>query len=212
MLKKSVLGNASAKSLDEAFRCSDKEKWRSIRIRDIPEYSEYYEVSSYGRVRSKSRIVTRVNPSGKVVEQLRAGKLLKQRPLTKDYRYHMIRLKLPGGEHFSIGAHQLVALAFVKEGRKGGTVVLHKDDNPGNNHYKNLQWGTQQDNVDDRNAKGRQAKGSNQGSSKLTEKQVRKIKKLLRQGMKHRDIADLFSISYPIISRINTGKLWKHVA
>ena len=48
------------------------------------------------------------------------------------------------GKHFRI--HRLVAKYFV-DGYFEGAVVNHKDGNKLNNHYSNLEWVTQQDNI-----------------------------------------------------------------
>ena len=47
--------------------------------------------------------------------------------------------------------HRLVAIAFIKKPNKYVDVVMHKDDNPKNNHVDNLQWGTQYENIQQRN-------------------------------------------------------------
>lgn len=44
------------------------------------------------------------------------------------------------------GVHQLVAMHYVK-GRFDGAVVNHKDGNTLNNHYTNLEWVTQRENI-----------------------------------------------------------------
>lgn len=45
----------------------------------------------------------------------------------------------------------------------------------------------------------------------LTNKDVRKIKKLLKQGRTQRFIAEQFDVHYSLISLIKTGKRWSHV-
>ena len=53
--------------------------------------------------------------------------------------------------------------------------------------------------------------GSKLSSSKLTEKDVIKIKEMLLSGMTQAKIAKRFKISGSVVSEINTGKAWKHV-
>ena len=44
--------------------------------------------------------------------------------------------------------HRLVALAWVKNPNPDiYDIVMHLDNNPENNHYKNLKWGTQSQNI-----------------------------------------------------------------
>ena len=46
--------------------------------------------------------------------------------------------------------HRLVAMAFIKKINKYVDIVMHKDNNPKNNHIDNLQWGTQYENMQQR--------------------------------------------------------------
>lgn len=53
--------------------------------------------------------------------------------------------------------------------------------------------------------------GSMNGNSKLTENQVKQIKKLLHEGLSQADIARLFEVSRYCIHHIKIGKTWNHV-
>lgn len=46
---------------------------------------------------------------------------------------------------------------------------------------------------------------------KLTEKQVRSIKKQLRRGVRLKELAQKYNVNHRTISKIKTGKSWKHV-
>ncbi len=46
--------------------------------------------------------------------------------------------------------HRLVAMAFIKKINKYVDIVMHKDNNLKNNIVVNLQWGTQNDNIQKR--------------------------------------------------------------
>ena len=92
-----------------------------------------------------------------------------------------------------------------------GLVLRHKCDNPICVNPDHLETGTQQDNINDRNARGRQAKGEKQHLAKLTEDDVVEIKVLLGFGMSNRQIARQFGVSESIISNIKRGKTWAHV-
>ncbi len=103
-------------------------KFEGVRWKLIDEYPRYY-VSEYGDVVS----------------------LIKDRPLlmkpwrstSKNYKY--VGLSVGNGTYIKTTVHSLVAKAFCKNSN-GGTVVRHYDDDPDNNYYKNLKWGTQRDN------------------------------------------------------------------
>ena len=54
-------------------------------------------------------------------------------------------------------------------------------------------------------------KGEDNSQSKLTKKDVLKIKELSTSGMSQRKIADFFSVSKNTIASILNGKTWKHI-
>lgn len=95
--------------------------------------------------------------------------------------------------------------------------VCHKCDNPPCVNPDHLFLGTYQDNFDDMRKKGRErhraVSGELQGSSKLTEHQVRLIRGLcdLDIGITHQTIADMFSIDRSNVGKIAQRIAWKHV-
>lgn len=107
------------------------EKWK-----DIIGYEEYYEISNYGNIRSKDRYVKH-NYGGL---KLCKGKLRKP---TKAGKYLKIDL-WPDGKQLTM--HRLVAMHFI-DNPHNHNCVLHKDNNPHNNHFSNLSWGTHEMNA-----------------------------------------------------------------
>lgn len=108
-------------------------------------------------------------------------------------------------------AHRLVyELAF-------GTLseeiqVCHKCDNPPCVRIDHLFPGTGKDNSDDKVQKGRQAKGTRITSAKVTEADVREIRRLRNKGVRLKEIADRFGLkTESAVHGIATGRLWKHV-
>lgn len=89
--------------------------------------------------------------------------------------------------------------------------VLHRCDNPPCVNPDHLFLGTREENLEDMTAKGRRARGSVNGNSKLTEKKVVKIKKLLSLGVKYKDIAEQFGVAEITIYRISSKLSWEHV-
>lgn len=109
--------------------------------------------------------------------------------------------------------HRLVATAFHPNPKKL-PYVNHKDGNKLNNHYKNLEWCTASYNVSHAYRIGMITvqKGSSIASSKLTENEVRQIKRLLREKrIMQIHIASAYNVSHKTINRISTGKYWKHI-
>ena len=93
-----------------------------------------------------------------------------------------------------------------------GRQVLHSCDNPGCVNPAHLFLGTNLANVADRQRKGRQARGIMQGSAKLTDNDVRLIRKLgsLRL-VTQRNIGIMFNVHKSQIHRIIKFKQWAHV-
>lgn len=95
-----------------------------------------------------------------------------------------------------------------------GKLILHKCDNPPCCNPNHLYLGTNQDNMNDRkkrNPHHPRTMGENHPSAKLTEHNVREIKRLIAKGDQQKDIAKGFSVSTTAISRINTGRTWTHI-
>jgi hypothetical protein len=88
-----------------------------------------------------------------------------------------------------------------------GYLVRHKCDNPKCGNPLHLELGTVQDNTDDKMERGRfrPSKGSKNGMSKLSEKQVNEIRQLLAAGERQHVIAAKYGVARTLISRIKTG-------
>ena len=119
----------------KAMTYTDEEEWR-----DIPDWEDYYQISSHGRLRSLDRYVK--HSRNGIVK--RKGKIISLKTGDK----YLVANLYKKGKMKTITVHQLVAITFhgyVKDGRK--TVIDHKDNNKHNNHYKNIQVLTQRENT-----------------------------------------------------------------
>jgi hypothetical protein len=95
-----------------------------------------------------------------------------------------------------------------------GLVVRHKCDNPACVNPLHLELGTQQDNIDDKVVRDRQAKGSGHGMAELTEDAVRFIKSNYKRRCKEfggRALAARFGVHESTVSDIMLGYTWGHV-
>lgn len=112
-------------------------------------------------------------------------------------------------------------------------LVCHTCDNPGCVNPKHLFLGTQFDNMQDCSRKGRAPKvtwkvaqgdahysrrcpekvlrGSSNGAAKLTDDDVRNIRKLAADGVKQHEIAKRFNVAQGHISAIVTRSKWAHI-
>jgi len=113
----------------------------------------------------------------------------------------------------NVYAHR-IAWALHYGPLKKGQLVLHKCDNPKCVNPDHLFLGTHQDNMDDCVKKGRSARGSKSGRSKLNEEQVLEIKKKLAEPHyyhKVRDLAKEYNVHDVTIYSIKKGRTWSHV-
>lgn len=106
--------------------------------------------------------------------------------------------------------HRLAYVAWKGEIPEGH-VVCHTCDNPKCFNPSHLFTGTQLANMQDRDAKGHTARGErNGGGGKLTEEQVKEIKKLLPYCT-DTAVARNFPVSRTMIYRIRKGLVWSEV-
>lgn len=99
--------------------------------------------------------------------------------------------------------------------------VCHRCDNPKCCNIAHLFIGTQAENLADMAAKGRRDvsgllardnRGTRHGMAKLTEEDVRKIRRAVTSGaMSQRKVAALFGVSQPVVSDIVRRVSWTHV-
>lgn len=94
-----------------------------------------------------------------------------------------------------------------------GMDVCHRCDNPPCINPAHLFAGTRQQNVDDREQKGRgvYVQGEQNGQAKLTEAYVVSARRLRAKGLIYQVIADRFGVDKRTIMRAIKGERWTHV-
>lgn len=192
-----------------------KEVWK-----DIPGFEGLYQASNLGSVRSLDRKVFQLNKGLYPCVRSLKGKILK--PLDNGNGYLYVHI----GEGKK-AIHRLILNTFSPNKESSKLHVNHKDFNKSNNKISNLEWVTCQQNNKHllENKRVNFTKGENSHKSKLTNKDVIEIKKMLIENewyknniSKNRlgkpskkEIADKFNISSSVISQISKNKIWKHI-
>lgn len=84
----------------------------------------------------------------------------------------------------------------------------HKNGIRHDNRIENLEWGTPQQNTDDKISHGTHSFGETNGRAKLTELQVRAI---YASGDSAQNIANTFGIKVAQVNLIKRGGTWRHL-
>ena len=126
------------------------------------------------------------------------------RLLTNTSGYLYVRLWVNKNTQKYKSVHRLVAAAFIGRSKLG---INHRDGNKKNNHVKNLEYASCADNMEHAKKNGLVARGSRHGHSRLTARQVIKIRTLLGK-MTQRKIAKLYAVTPSTISEIKRGEIW----
>lgn len=158
----------------------------------IPGYEGRYDVSDDGRVRSYWRQPWRSTPQRELKQRMDTGG-----------GYPTVQL----GRAKTFRVHRLVLEAFVGP-RPPGMGARHLNGNPADCRLSNLAWGTQAENMADSVQHKTSPKGTRHGSAKLTEDDVRTIRRLLATGTKQVDIAQQFGLNEATVRAIKARKTW----
>lgn len=118
--------------------------------KDIKGYEGFYQVSTYGRVKSLDRLIILKDRAGNPRPAKYKSKILKENLEIKNKsnmlpRKYVVLSKLCKKRRSYI--HRLVANTFIKNLKKLPE-VNHKDGNPLNNNIGNLEWVTKKYNID----------------------------------------------------------------
>lgn len=169
------------------------EEWR-----DVVGYEQHFQVSNFGRIYSK-----------------RTNKILSQTISKTGYYTHCTRFGGRKGTNKLFRIHRLVAEAFI-DNPENKPFVNHKDGNKLNNNDDNLEWCTNQENIQHAYDTGllKSRCGTQQIQAKLTDDDVRYIRQVYIPRDKHfsgRKLAEKFGVDHSIISDVVNYKAWKHV-
>ena len=136
-------------------------------FKDIKNYEDVYQITSYGRIYSK------------ILKKFR------KLPISKDgYSYIDLWDK---GSFCTFRVHRLVAEAFCYGQTEEKNLVNHKDLNKLNNYYKNLEWCTHS--MNNKHAFDTELKENKKSYTKDEEIEIIKLRK---SGLRAKDIQEIF--------------------
>lgn len=176
-----------------------KMEWR--RCADFPDY----EVSECGDVRRSVASRTRITGA-------------RLRGFVDGDGYLRYALIDADGSKRTVIAHRLVAEAFIGPAPSDRYEIAHNNGSRVSCHYRDLRWATRKENDDDTIVHGTARAGINNGNAKLTEQDVRDIRRIYRE-IKNRersgkisDLAREYGIHHATLVQIATGKSWASIS
>lgn len=170
----------------------DTEEWR-----EAPGFP-LYQVSSEGRVRRHPD-----HPSHLMRDELARS--------PTSHGYSCVRLMRDKRAHW-LTVHRLVCEAFHGPAPSEKHEVAHNDSDRSNNRASNLRWATRIGNFADKRTAGTHREGEAVPWAKLTERDVRTIRRLIAEGVSVTAIARAYEVSNGAIDGIKSGRNWAHVA
>lgn len=172
-----------------------------IKYKDIPGFDGYRvgtDGSVWTRWTSKGCIKGICRPDG-AWQQLKPDLSGRGRP--------RFTLRKSRGKYRKFFGSQLVLITFIGP-CPSGMECCHYDGDDTNNHLSNLRWDTRVANAADKRRHGSHVEGESHPKAKLTEKQVRRIR---REGGPLKKHARRYGVTPTLISYILQGKIWKGI-
>ena len=165
--------------------------------KDIKNFENKYQVSNLGNIRSLN--YNRQN-------------ICKNVSLTIVGAGYLSFNFCKGGKKIRLSAHRLVAQAFIPNPYNKPD-INHKNGIKTDNYIENLEWVTKKENQKHSHVMGLAAsqKGENNPFSKLTEKDIYKIRELFDNGVSGSKIGKMFGITSLYAGRIKNRKVWRHL-
>lgn len=169
--------------------------------KDIKEYENLYQCSTYGNIRSLDRYV--YGQSGK--SQFRKGQKIK--PIKNKNGYLQFALN-KNAKRKMVYVHIIIAETFIENPRELNT-VNHKDGNKLNNNVDNLEWCSYSEN-NLHSYKILKRKRADEGASPKSVYVIDTIEKSLKYYKSITEASNSIKLSHTQINRyIHSNKKWK---
>lgn len=189
--------------MTKRIRFMENEKWV-----DVVGYEDEYEISDYGRIRTKNRIINYISKRY-TKSRNNTYKSISLRPYkTKKDRLRVCLCKNSKTKKYFI--HRLVLEAFVGPCPEG-MECCHNNGDPSDNKLENLRWDSKTENAKDRIKHGTHRQGEKINTAKIKGDEVWLIKKLIHNNICSEKIMKIFKISSSIYYKIKNRVTWKHI-
>lgn len=177
----------------------EKEIWK-----DIKGYEGLYQISNFGRVKSLARIIQRDRSRWGTPAPFKIKEKILHNTVVHEYLYVIL---CKDGSHKRYAVHRLVAQHFLSN-PDNLPQVNHKDENPANNDYRNLEWCDGKYNLEYGTRRERQAKSLSE-SGKVKRGNNGRAKKVICDGVIYdciTDCAEHYGVNPSTFSSYLTGK------
>jgi hypothetical protein len=190
------------KSTEQSWPASKIELWKAIPGLD------YYEASSFGRVRSIDRVLEFAGRWGPTT-RFHKGIVLRLKPKPNGWGGIYWSFAADGRRYFQV--NRVVCLTFNGEPPTAKHEAAHLDGDTDNNRSENLMWATPVENASHKIVHGTVSFGERNGQACLDESKVRLIIESYCSGAAADDLADLYHVSRGAIIKVVGGITWGHV-
>ena len=171
--------------------------------KDIKGYEGLYQISNTGQVKSLGRY--QKGRFGNL--SFYKEKILKMSPID-GYKAVCLCKDAKGKTHW---VHKLVAHHFI-DNKENKPQINHIDGDKKNNNYENLEWCTYHENLSHAMKNNLRATCERNGSAKLKNNQVLKIREIYRKKEKTiKELMEIYGVAYSTMQQLVTNVTWKNL-
>ena len=190
----------------EIHKCLSLENLPGEEWKDVTKYEGFYQISNMGRFKSLAKYVI-----GRGTKPYFMPEKILVQVVAKEYLCVCVCVN---AKREFLRIHRLVGLHFVQN-PENKPVINHKKGIKTDNRASELEWATISENTQHAYDTGlikNNVRGERLHSAKLSENDVREIRKLLKINKSLHEIASLFNVGYANIYAIKERKSWRWLA